>query len=132
VAFDEVIPSSLELPNLLVVGAVDQAGEPTAFTSFGKNVKLYANGFEVDSYVPGGERMKLSGTSMAAPHVANLTAKLIALKPTLEPTDVTKLITAGADRREGKPPYLLINPRRSAKTTSPAGPAPGLRYALPS
>ena len=85
VEFDEYIASSFELPNLITVGAVDQAGDPTSFTSFGKTVQVYANGFEVESYVPGGARMKFSGTSMAAPNVANLAAKMIAVDPTLTP-----------------------------------------------
>ena len=113
VAFDEVIPSSIELPNLLIVGAVDQAGEPTSFTSSGKNVVVYANGFEVESYVPGGARMKMSGTSMASPNVANLAAKLFALKPTLKPAEVIDYIKRGADRHEGKFSYLLLNPKKS-------------------
>ncbi|MFQ5805538.1 MAG: S8 family serine peptidase [Phycisphaerae bacterium] len=115
VEFDEVIPSSFDLPNLLIVAAVDQAGEPTSFTSFGRNVVVYANGFEVESYVPGGERMKASGTSMSAPNVTNLAAKLIALKPTLKPSAVIELIKKGADRKEGAPPYLLLNPQRSVE-----------------
>jgi subtilisin family serine protease len=82
VKFDEIMPSSFKLPNILVAGAVDQAGEQTSFTSFG-NVDVYSNGFEVDSYVPGGDRMKLSGTSMAAPNVTNLAAKLWATNPKL-------------------------------------------------
>jgi len=85
VAFDEFIPSSFDLPNLIVVGAVDQAGEPTSFTSFGPTVQVYANGFEVESFVPGGKRMSMSGTSMASPNVANLAAKLLAIDPTLTP-----------------------------------------------
>jgi subtilisin family serine protease len=39
----------------------------------------------VESYVPGGEKMKLSSTSMASPNVANLAAKLFALDPNLTP-----------------------------------------------
>lgn len=115
VEFDEVIPSSIELPNLMIVGAVDQAGEPTSFTSSGKNVVVYANGFEVESYVPGGDRMKMSGTSMASPNVMNLAAKLITLKPSLKPADVIDLIKKGADRREGDFPYLLMNPKKSVE-----------------
>jgi subtilisin family serine protease len=61
-----------------VAGAVDQAGEQTSFTSFG-NCDVYSNGFEVERFVPGGDRMKLSGTSMAAPNVTNLAATLWAL-----------------------------------------------------
>jgi len=115
VEFDQVIPSSFELPNLLIVGAVDQAGEPTSFTCTGRNVVVYANGFEVESYVPGGERMKMSGTSMSSPNVMNLAAKLIALDPELTPAEVIDLIKRGADRKEGALAYLLLNPKRSVE-----------------
>ena len=115
VEFDEVIPSSFVLPNLLIVGAVDQAGEPTSFTCTGRNVVVYGNGFEVESYIPGGKRMKLSGTSMASPNVTNLAAKLIALKPTLKPAMVIDLIKKGADRKEGELSYLLLNPKQSVQ-----------------
>ncbi len=113
VEFDEMIPSGFDLPNLLVVGAVNQAGEPTSFTSFGRTVQVYANGFEVDSYIPGGKRLKLSGTSMASPNVANLAAKLLALDASLKPTQVIDLIKRGADKVEGKKPLLLINPKKT-------------------
>ncbi|MGD8450972.1 MAG: S8 family serine peptidase [Phycisphaerae bacterium] len=116
VEFDEDIPSSFDLPNLLVVGAVDQAGEPTSFTAFGGTVQVYANGFEVESYVPGGERMEMSGTSMASPNVANLAGKLLAIDPSLTPPEVIDWIKRGAElRREGDREYLLINPRESVK-----------------
>jgi len=114
VEFDDYIPSSFDLPNLLIVGAVDQAGEPTSFTSFGQTVQVYANGFEVDSYVPGGERMKMSGTSMASPNVANLAGKLLAIDPSLTPEEVIKLIKRGSDQRMyGETPFLLMNPKKT-------------------
>ena len=113
--FAEVIPSGLNVPNLLTVGAVDQSGKPTGFTTFGKNVKLYANGFEVESYVPGGKRMKYSGTSMAAPNATNLAAKLFALNPALTPAQVVVLLTTGAEPMEGKPELLVLNPKRSVE-----------------
>lgn len=115
VEFDEVIPSGFDLPNLLVVGAMDQAGDPTNFTSFGKTVQVYANGFEVESYIPGGKRLKFSGTSMASPNAANLAAKLLALDPSLKPTQIIELIKKGADKVEGKKPMLLINPKRTVE-----------------
>jgi Subtilase family len=98
VSFDEFIPSSFQLPNMITVGAVDQAGEETSFSSFGPMVNVHANGYEVESYIPGGRRLKLSGTSMASPQVTNLAAKLIALDPTLAPEDVKKLILDGCDK----------------------------------
>lgn len=113
VGFEATIPSSFDLDNLLIVGAVDQAGDPTSFTSFGKNVQVYANGFEVDSFVPGGARMEMSGTSMASPNAANLAGKLLALNPKLKPKEVIALIKKGADAVEGSHPYLLLNPKAS-------------------
>lgn len=116
VEFDDDIPSSFDLPNLLVVGAVDQAGDPTDFTSFGQTVGVCAAGFEVDSYVPGGGRMKFSGTSMASPDVANLAGKLLAMEPNLTPQQVISLIQKGAERRtDGAATYLLMNPKRTVE-----------------
>jgi len=102
------------LPNLITVGAVDQAGEETGFTSFGESVDVYANGFEVDSYLPGGTRIAMSGTSMASPNVVNLAAKLLALDYSLTTSELIELIIDGADKSEdGR--ILLINPQRSVE-----------------
>jgi len=100
---------------VLAVGAVDQAGDMTSFTSFGECVDVYANGFEVESYIPGGERMKGSGTSMSSPNVANLAAKLLALEPSLTTEEVVALIKDGADRM-GDGRLVLINPKRSVES----------------
>jgi subtilisin family serine protease len=104
------VPASLQLPNLIAVGAVDQAGEETSFTSYGDTVIVDADGFEVESYVPGGTRIKMSGTSMASPNVVNLAAKLIALDPSLTPEQTVALIKKGADKSaDGR--RNLINPK---------------------
>jgi subtilisin family serine protease len=112
--FDEFIPSSIELPNVITAAAVDQAGEETSFTSYGPTVDVHSNGFEVESYIPGGERLPFSGTSMAAPNVVNLAAKLIALDPTLTPPEVISLIEEAAEESENGR-LRLINPRRSVE-----------------
>jgi subtilisin family serine protease len=110
VKFDEFIPSSFQLPNMITVGAVDQAGEETSFSSFGPMVNVHANGFEVESYVPGGQRLKFSGTSMASPQVTNLAAKLFALDPSLTPEQAKALILAGCSRN-GR--VNLVNPSKT-------------------
>jgi len=113
VEFSDVFPSSFKLPNVLVVGAVDQAGDQTSFTSFG-NVDVYSDGFEVDSYIPGGDHARLSGTSMAAPQVTNLAAKLFAVKPTLTVAQAKTIIISTADPREvGGKTVRLINPKKA-------------------
>jgi subtilisin family serine protease len=112
--FDEYIPASFyHLPNLVTIGAVDSEGKKTSFTTEGKGVKLYANGFEVESYVPGGERVRFSGTSMASPNVANLAAKILAIKPNLSPVEVITLIEKGATPLPEDPNLLLINPKKT-------------------
>lgn len=110
--FEEYIPAGLVLQNLLTVGAVDKAGEETSFSTFGKTVLVHANGFEVESYLPGGDRVKFSGTSMASPQVANLAAKLFALNPKLTVAEVREAILKTAERK-GR--VNLVHPRRAAQ-----------------
>ena len=75
---------------------------------------MYSNGFEVDSFIPGGERMKLSGTSMAAPNVTNLAAKLWALNPGLTVAQVKDAIVQGAEaQKSGDKTIKLMNPKAS-------------------
>jgi subtilisin family serine protease len=108
--FTAEVPAGLHLPNLIAVGAVDQAGEETSFTSYGDTVVVDADGYEVESYIPGGSKLKMSGTSMASPNVVNLAAKLIALDPTLTPQETIALLKKGADRSpDGR--RNLINPK---------------------
>jgi subtilisin family serine protease len=125
--FNEMIPSSFKLPNLLVVGAVDQAGDEASFTSYGDTVRVDANGYQVESVLPGGAKVRFSGTSMASPNTVNLAAKLLALDPSLTPAQVIKLIVAGATASaDGR--RHNIDPKRSvallkAGHTSSHGPA---------
>ena len=114
-------PSSIRAPNLLTVGAVDKAGDEASFTSYGPTVAVDANGYEVESYVPGGDRLKMSGTSMASPNVANLAAKILAVNPKLKPTEVIEIIKSTADKTaDGR--RNLINPTKAVEAAK-AGPA---------
>ena len=110
--FEEYIPAGFNLPNLITAGAVDMAGEETSFSTFGKTVVVHANGFQVESVLPGGDRVKFSGTSMASPQVANLAAKLFALKPELTVAQVRQAIVDTAERK-GR--VNLIHPRQAAQ-----------------
>ena len=113
VDFAEYVPAGLRLPNLITVGAVDDQDKFTSFTTTGENVELYANGFRVSSMVPGGRVIPFSGTSMAAPQVANLAAKILALRPELKPADVIALMKSNADPIPDKPGRFIINPKRT-------------------
>ncbi len=112
--FAQDVPASLTYPNLLVVGAVNQAGEATSFTSYGPTVAVYADGFHVPSKIPQGYTVQFSGTSMAAPNVTNLAAKLFALDPKLTPLEVRDLIVRGATPVTGSN-LKLIDPKKSVE-----------------
>jgi subtilisin family serine protease len=122
--FEETYPADITLPNLMTIGAVDSAGNETSFSSFGRTTVAHANGYQVESFMPGGERLRASGTSMAAPQVANLAAKLWALYPDLTVAEVKQLILDGAEKN-GR--VNLVHPRRTlalAAALRPAGPQP--------
>lgn len=111
-AFSEATPSSIVLPNLVTVGAVDKAGDEAPFTSYGPTVKLHANGYQVESFLPGGGRVALSGTSMSAPQVTNLAAKMLAVNPKLSPVELVSLMQETAERTpDGR--RILIHPARA-------------------
>lgn len=111
-SFIESVPSGIVLPNLLTVGAVDSAGEEASFTSYGPTVKVHADGYQVESYLPGGSKVALSGTSMASPEVTNLAGKLLAVNPKLTPTELIRIITGTADRSaDGR--RNLVNPKKA-------------------
>ncbi len=111
-SFAESIPADIVLPNLITVGAVDKSGDEASFTSYGPTVVVDANGYQVESYIPGGERIPESGTSMASPQVANLAGKILAVNPKLKPTEVIAIIRSTADKTaDGR--RTLINPKKA-------------------
>jgi len=80
---------------VLVVGAVDRFGSWATFTnSSPEQVRLFDFGVEVDSVIPSGEHVPLSGTSMASPNAANLAAKLISVDPALTPARAIEVMLA--------------------------------------
>src|SRR6185503_11166932 len=112
--FTEDIPAGIRLPNLITVGAVDKAGDEASFTSYGPTVVVDANGYQVESTIPGGDKLAESGTSMASPQVANLAAKILAIDPKLKPTEVIKLIRETADTTpDGR--RTLVNPKKAVQ-----------------
>jgi subtilisin family serine protease len=117
-SFTESVPSGIVLPNLLTVGAVDSAGEEASFTSYGPTVKVHADGYQVESYLPGGSKVALSGTSMASPEVTNLAGKLLAVNPKLTPSELIRIITETADRSaDGR--RNLVNPKKALAAATP-------------
>ncbi len=111
--FADYIPAGIDLPNLITVGAVNDEGKRTSFTSEGKSVDFYANGYEIESFVPGGDRLKFSGTSMASPQVANLAGKLLAINPKLTPAEIITIIRSTSTPDPEQKGLLLIHPKHA-------------------
>jgi hypothetical protein len=92
------VSASIDAPNVLVVGAVDRFGNWATFTnSSPERVRLFDFGVEVDSVIPSGEHVPLSGTSMASPNAGNLAAKMISVDPALTPARVIEIMLATGD-----------------------------------
>ncbi|OGR00900.1 MAG: hypothetical protein A2284_17645 [Deltaproteobacteria bacterium RIFOXYA12_FULL_61_11] len=92
-------PSNYELPNVIAVAATDHADALAGFSCFGAmSVDLAAPGANILSTVPGGGYAKLSGTSMATPHVAGAAALVKAAFPTIDAMGLKSRLLAGVDR----------------------------------
>jgi subtilisin family serine protease len=111
-------PSSFDLPQVLTVAAVDQAGDATNFTTTGKSVDIAASGYQVESVIPGGRRVRWSGTSMASPQVTNAAAKLFALNPKLTVAQVRAILLSTATPGSGG--LKLLDARAAVAKAAPA------------
>ncbi|MEO0982056.1 MAG: S8 family serine peptidase [Pseudomonadota bacterium] len=120
VEFVQSVPAGINLPNLITVGAVDVALQPAGFTSYGESIDVYANGFEVPGRVPGGREMKLSGTSMASPQVANLATKLFSANPDLTVAEARAAIE-GTATEEGDDALKVVHPADALASVSSEG-----------
>jgi subtilisin family serine protease len=108
------VPASLDLPNLLVVGAVDKYGKWAIFTNSNpERVRIFDHGVEVDSLIPDGQRVPLSGTSMASPNVANLATKMYSVHPGLTPAQAIEIIVGSGDPVEAPFDGRIANERRA-------------------
>lgn len=107
-AGNEGKPNSVLYParyeGVLAVSATDERDGLAPFSSYGPEVKLAAPGVEVYSTYKNGTYKKLSGTSMAAPHVSGTAALVLGLNPKQTAEDVRRLLLASAERLKGLTP----------------------------
>ncbi len=77
-------PADYDLPNVISVAATDDADTLAGFSNFGVNsVDLGAPGVSILSTIRNNSYASLSGTSMAAPHVAGVAALVVANNPSI-------------------------------------------------
>ena len=107
------VPQTLGLPNLLVVGGTGSTGRPTAFTTYGGAVRIYAPAEGNRVRAPGGMRMRASGTSFASPFAARVAASMLAVNPDLPPARVIEGILQTAT--DGEDGMRLIHPGQAVR-----------------
>ncbi|MEH7442102.1 S8 family peptidase [Bacillus sp. JJ1122] len=83
-------------PEVLSVAAVDYDGKRASFSNYGEYIDISAPGVYIPSTYFNKQYASLSGTSMAAPHVAGLAALIKSANPELTNTQVIDIIKNSA------------------------------------
>jgi thermitase len=83
-------------PEVLSVAAVDYDGKRASFSNYGDYIDIAAPGVYIPSTYFNKQYAALSGTSMAAPHVAGLAALIKSANPDLKNTQVINIIKKSA------------------------------------
>lgn len=92
-------PASYNLPNVLSVAAVDSDDTLAYFSNYGvSSVHVAAPGVNILSTLPNNNYGMFSGTSMATPHVAGVSALLKAHNPDYSFTQIKGRIMGASDR----------------------------------
>ena len=86
-----------ELDETVAVGASDAADRKASFSSFGGNLDLLAPGAGIVSTSLDGEYERVSGTSIAAPHVAGLAGLILSRRPDYSPEEVRWCLVSSAE-----------------------------------
>ncbi|MEZ0481593.1 cell wall-binding repeat-containing protein [Planococcus sp. SSTMD024] len=81
----------------IAVGATNKLDLVSDYSSYGEGLDLVAPGTDIPSLLPDGNVTLMSGTSMAAPHVAAVAGVLKSINPNLTPGQLENLLTASAD-----------------------------------
>jgi subtilisin family serine protease len=92
---------SRDLANVISVGAHDKSEKAARFSNgvgASRAIQIDAPGVGIYSTLPNDRVGQLSGTSMAAPHVAGVAALALSANTNLTAADLKALLTAGADR----------------------------------
>ncbi|WP_078428680.1 S8 family serine peptidase [Alkalihalobacterium alkalinitrilicum] len=92
---------------VLTVAATDDKRERAFFSNYGHHIDVAAPGEHIPSLFPNDNYVIMSGTSMAAPHVAGLAGLIRSIDPELTNEDVYELITSTAIDlgQSGRDPY---------------------------
>ncbi|TCP50884.1 peptidase inhibitor I9 [Tamaricihabitans halophyticus] len=90
--------SPARVPEALTVSATDSSDTRASWANYGSVVDLFAPGVDITSAWYDGDDATntISGTSMAAPHVAGVAAQYLAANPDANPAQVAEALVANA------------------------------------
>jgi cell wall-associated protease len=93
-------PANIKADNVITVGATYKNEFFAPFSNFGtKMVDIAAPGMLIKSAIPGNDYLEVSGTSQAAPYVANVAAKIKDANPKLTPAEIKKILMGTVDSK---------------------------------
>ncbi|MFP5385984.1 MAG: S8 family serine peptidase [Bacteriovoracia bacterium] len=93
-------PANIKADNVITVGATYKNQFFAPFSNYGtKMVDIAAPGMLIDSAIPGNDYLKVSGTSQAAPYVANVAARIKEANPALSPAQIKKILMGTVDAK---------------------------------
>lgn len=93
-------PTNIEADNVISVAATYEGQFLAPFSNYGiKTVDVAAPGMLIHSAIPGNEHLKVSGTSQAAPYVANVASIVKDQNKNLTPKDIKKIIMGTVDKK---------------------------------
>ena len=96
-------------PNVVAVGAIDQADHRAGFSQVGPHIDVAAPGVNVLSTVWNNSFTTMSGTSMATPHVAGVAALILSIKPALTSAQCADILRQTADPLKDNPADPIPN-----------------------
>lgn len=95
------------LPRVITVASTNRNDERSTFSNYGDWINVSAPGTQIASTFPNNQYFYLSGTSMAAPHVAGVAGLIASYMPGLTNEEVKARLIAGVDNiNEQNPDYI--------------------------
>lgn len=94
-------PTNIQADNVISVAATYKYNFIAPFSNYGtKMVDVAAPGMLIHSQIPGDEYLEVSGTSQAAPYVANVAAQIKDMNKSLTPKQIKMILMGTVDSKE--------------------------------